>query len=168
MESFRWLTKIITKFAFRWSFLLQEGSNNRGRNDSGLDWKMACRKIKALFQKYWRRQWHPTPVLLPGQSHGWRSLVGYSPRGHKESDTTKRLHFVQSLSHVWLFETPWTAAHQASLSITNSQSLLKLMWIESVMPSMWLQMALSHSFTWLSHPIYIGTTSSLSIYLLNI
>ena len=42
---------------------------------------------------------------------------------------------VQSLSHVQLFETPWTAAHQASLSIANSQSLLKLMSIESVMPS---------------------------------
>ena len=41
---------------------------------------------------------------------------------------------VQLLSHVWLFATPWTAAHQASLSITNSQSLPKLMSIESVMP----------------------------------
>ena len=46
----------------------------------------------------WRRQWHPTPVLLPGKSHGWRSLVGYSPWGHKESDTTERLHFPFSLS----------------------------------------------------------------------
>ena len=42
---------------------------------------------------------------------------------------------VQSLSHVWLFATPWTAAHQASLSITNSWSLPKLKPIESVMPS---------------------------------
>ena len=42
---------------------------------------------------------------------------------------------VQSLSHVRLFTTPWIAARQASLSITNSQSLLKLMSIESVMPS---------------------------------
>ena len=42
---------------------------------------------------------------------------------------------VQSPSHIRLFVTPWTAAHQASLSITNSQSLLKLMFIESVMPS---------------------------------
>ena len=42
---------------------------------------------------------------------------------------------VQSLSHVWLFVTPWTAACQASRSITNSWSLLKLMSIESVMPS---------------------------------
>ena len=45
------------------------------------------------------------------------------------------MHSVQSLSHVWLFATPWTTAHQASLSITNSQSLPKLMSIESVMPS---------------------------------
>ena len=45
----------------------------------------------------WRRQWHPTPVLLPGKSHRWRSLVGYSPWGHKESDTTERLHFHFSL-----------------------------------------------------------------------
>ena len=42
---------------------------------------------------------------------------------------------VQSLSHVWLFATPWAAISQASLSITNSQSLLKLMSIKSVMPS---------------------------------
>ena len=51
----------------------------------------------------WRRQWHPTPVLLPGKSHGQRSLVGCSPWGHEgsdmtewgreESDTTERLHF---------------------------------------------------------------------------
>ena len=40
-----------------------------------------------------RRQWHPTPVLLPGRSHGRRSLVGYSPWGHEELDTTERLHF---------------------------------------------------------------------------
>ena len=42
---------------------------------------------------------------------------------------------VQLLSHVRFFATPWTAAHQASLSITSSQSLLRLMFIESVMPS---------------------------------
>ena len=40
-----------------------------------------------------RRQWHPTPVPLPGKSHGQRSLVGCSPWGRKESDTTERLHF---------------------------------------------------------------------------
>ena len=47
---------------------------------------------------YQRRQWHPTPVLLPGKSHGRRSLVGCSPWGRKESDTTEQLHFHFSLS----------------------------------------------------------------------
>ena len=46
----------------------------------------------------WRRQWHPTPVLLPGKSHGWRSLVGCSPWGREESDTTERLPCHFSLS----------------------------------------------------------------------
>ena len=41
----------------------------------------------------WRKKWQPTPAFLPGKSHGQRSLVGYSPRGHKESDTTEQLHF---------------------------------------------------------------------------
>ena len=45
-----------------------------------------------------RRQWHPTPVLLPGKSHGRRSLVGYSPWGSWGSDTTEWLHFHFSLS----------------------------------------------------------------------
>ena len=45
-----------------------------------------------------RRQWHPTPVLLPGKSHGWRSLVGCSPWGRWELDTTERLPFHFSLS----------------------------------------------------------------------
>ena len=45
-----------------------------------------------------RRQWHPTAVLWPGKSHGWRSLVGCSPWRGKESDTTERLHFGLSLS----------------------------------------------------------------------
>ena len=41
----------------------------------------------------WRKKWQSTPVLLPGKSHGQRSLVGYSLWGLKESDTTERLHF---------------------------------------------------------------------------
>ena len=39
----------------------------------------------------WRRKWLATPVFLPGKSHGQRSLVSYSPWGHKELDTTERL-----------------------------------------------------------------------------
>ena len=41
----------------------------------------------------WRRKWQSTPVLLPGKFHGWKSLVGYSSWGCKESDTTECLHF---------------------------------------------------------------------------
>ena len=39
----------------------------------------------------WGRKWQPTPAFLPGKSHGQRNLVGYSPWGHKELDTTERL-----------------------------------------------------------------------------
>ena len=53
---------------------------------------------KKLEDKNWRRQWHPTSVLLPGKSHGLRSLIGCSPWGRQESDTTERLHFHFSLS----------------------------------------------------------------------
>ena len=45
-----------------------------------------------------RRKWQPTPVFLPGESHGQRSLAGYSPQGRKELDTTERLPFHFSLS----------------------------------------------------------------------
>ena len=53
---------------------------------------------RSMHSASWRRRWHPTPVLLPGKSHGWRSLVGCSPWGRQESDTTERLHFHFSLS----------------------------------------------------------------------
>ena len=66
------------------------------------DWivVMSCTALKFYYSSlnYQRRQWHPTPVLLPGKSHGWRRLVGYSPWGLEESDTTERLHSHFSLS----------------------------------------------------------------------
>ena len=49
---------------------------------------------------HWRRKWQPTPVFLPGESHGWRSLVGCSPWDRWGSDTTEQLHFHFSLSCV--------------------------------------------------------------------
>ena len=51
-----------------------------------------------LLDSYWRRQWRPTPVLLPEKSHGQRSLVGCSPWGREESDMTEWIHFDFSLS----------------------------------------------------------------------
>ena len=49
--------------------------------------------FRNIYVNRWRRQWHLTPVLLPGKSHGWRSLIGYSPWGREESDRTEQLHF---------------------------------------------------------------------------
>ena len=46
--------------------------------------------IPGLGRFPWTRTLQPTPVFLPGESHGQSSLVGYSPRGHKESETTER------------------------------------------------------------------------------
>ena len=45
----------------------------------------------AVGKAPWRWKWHPTPVFLPAESHGQRSLAGYSPRGRKQSDTTEQL-----------------------------------------------------------------------------
>ena len=85
-----------------WSFLLVEPPFNflfntyttvphRKQTFKRADFATCCNNSR-------RRQWHPTPVLLPGKSHGQRSLVGRSPWGREESDTTERLHFHFSLS----------------------------------------------------------------------
>ena len=63
----------------------------------GLDLHMTF-FLHTSFSFSWRRQWHPTPILLLGKSHGRRSLVGCSPWGRQESDTTERLHLHLSLS----------------------------------------------------------------------
>ena len=56
-------------------------------------WQFRRCRLNPWFRKIpWRRKWQPTPVCLPGKSHGWRRLVGYSPWGHKESDMTAHTH----------------------------------------------------------------------------
>ena len=57
-----------------------------------------CVRYQGVTTIPWRRKWQPTPALLLGKSHGWRSLVGCSPWSGKESDTTEPLHFHFSLS----------------------------------------------------------------------
>ena len=96
---------------------------------------------------FWRRQWHPTPELLPGKSHGQRSLVGCSPWGREESNMTERLPFHFSLSCIgegngtplqcsWL-ENPrdggaWWAAVQGNQTrmkrLSSSILLFGLLW----------------------------------------
>ena len=60
-------------------------------------WPKQSIELLGILKKRRRRQWHPTGILLPGKSRGRRSLVGCSPWGRKESDTTERLHFHFSL-----------------------------------------------------------------------
>ena len=63
---------------------------------SGKESASQCRihkrqQFDPLIRKIWRKKWQCTPVFLPGKSHGKRSLAGYSPWGHKESDTAEHL-----------------------------------------------------------------------------
>ena len=87
---------------------LQSQAGNRGLPPGGdfKPWRLnphasffpRTRFMCGLSHLVWRRQWRPTPVLLPGKSHGWRSLVGCRLWGPTESDTTERLRFHFSLS----------------------------------------------------------------------
>ena len=98
--------------------------------------------LKIEGEAYWdggnrRRQWHPTPVLLPGKSQGRRILVGCSPWGREESDMTEQLHFHFSLSCIGegngkplqcsCLENPrdWGAWWAAVYGVTQSQTRLK-------------------------------------------
>ena len=97
--------------------------------------------VSAQSLYFWRRHWQPTPVLLPGNSHGRRSLVGCSPWGREESDTTGWLHFHFSLSCIGegngnplqcsCLENPrdggawWAAIYRVA------QSQTRLMWLSS-------------------------------------
>ena len=92
---------------------------------------------KALLIIYKRRrQWHPTPVLLPGKSHGQRSLVNYSPWGCWESDTTERLHFhtlekeMTTHTSILAWRIPGTGALWAAV-YGVAQSRTRLTWLSS-------------------------------------
>ena len=116
----------------------------------------------CLFMLKQRRQWHPTPVLSPGKSHGWRSLVGCGPWGCWESDMTEQLHFHFSLSctgegngnplQCSCLENPrdgrawWAAVYGMKwLSSSSSSSMLKHV---SVLCSFsWLNNISSHGYT---------------------
>ena len=101
-----------TKWPKYWSFSfsISPSSKYSGLISFKIDWfeLLAAQQIlRSLLQQHSSIPWHsaffgesmqPTPVLLPGKSHGWRSLVGCSPWGLEELDTTERLHFHFSLS----------------------------------------------------------------------
>ena len=68
----------------------------------------------------WRREWQPTPVFLPGEVHGEMSLVGYSPWGHKESNTTKRLTHSHECTHTHMHTHTHTYRHITQGNIIQS------------------------------------------------
>ena len=74
-----------------------EATQNIGSLVAHLVKETACQRRRRGFNPWigkfpWRRKWQPTPVFLPRKLHGQRSLAGYSPWGHKESDTTEYTH----------------------------------------------------------------------------
>ena len=109
-------------------------------SDSATPWTVACQASLSVGfsqQEYWNGLPFPPPGYLPDVGIKPPPCVG---QGFFTTSTTwgalcKQFSSVQSLSRVWLSATPWTAARQDSLSIANSRSSLKLMSIESVMPS---------------------------------
>ena len=83
----------------------------------------------------WHSSWHIHPTIWMNFENTMLSERSLSQTPHILQNFIYQFSSVQLLSRVWLFVTPWTAARQVSLSITNSRSSLKLMSIESVMPS---------------------------------
>ena len=111
----------------------------------------------------WRGKWQPTPVFLPGETHGWRSLVGYSPWGCKESGTTEQLilltfhiqldtcqkvsMFFVASSFAGIVQFSYIPAGSASLEVHLAQGLEngKIFWLQKYdlrsnsLPAFWLQ-----------------------------
>ena len=90
---------------------------------SGKEPACQCRRHKRcgfdpwIRKNPWRRTWQSTPVFLPGESHGQRSLVGYSLRGHKESDITEQL--TLSLSSIYPSFSAGTVFQDKQIALAN-------------------------------------------------
>ena len=111
-------------------------------------------------------QWCPSTIsssIVPFSSclqsfpASWYFPVNFISLSYRKLYLLNEVSSVQSLSRVWLFVTPWTEAHQVSLSITNSWSLLKLMSIKSMMPS-------NHLKLWHPHLLLPSIFPSISVY----
>ena len=76
-----------------WHAAIYGVAKSRTRLSNWTELNQSWDYINIILYNMRRRKWHPTPVLLPGKFHGWKSLVGYSPWGHKESDMTERLNW---------------------------------------------------------------------------
>ena len=116
----------------------------------------------------WRRKWQPTPIPLPGKSHGWRILVGYNPWGRKELDTTEQHHFcffplfdwvvflvLSCMSCLYILEiNPLSVVSFAVFS--HSESFLFTLLIVSFAVQKLLSLIRSHLFTFVFISITLG------------
>ena len=115
-------------------------------------------------------KWQPTPVLLPGKSHGQRSLIGYSPWGHKELDMTEWLHFLSlfmdltfqvqmqycSLQHWTLLPSPITSTTGLCFLFGFVSSFFLELFLHSTLIAYWVPTDLGSSFfSVLSFPLFI-------------
>ena len=122
----------------------------------------------------WRRQWHPTPVLLPGKSHGWRSLVGCSPWGREESDMTEGLHFHFSLFTFMHWRRKWQPTpvflpgeSQGQRSLVAAvygvaENRTRLKWLSSSSSSM-IFIKVIYELTGITYKLHFSTTLSYSV-----
>ena len=79
----------------------QSCRGTRGKEPTGQCRRLKRRRFNRLVRKIpWRRKWQLTLVILLGESHGQRSLVGYGPQGHKESDTTEVTLYTHTNTHI--------------------------------------------------------------------
>ena len=98
------LLKCCTQYVSKFGKLSSGHRTGKGQFSSQSQRKTMSKNVQTTTQLHSshvlarRRRWHPTPVLLPGKPHAWRSLVGCSSQGHKEADTTELLHFHFSFS----------------------------------------------------------------------
>ena len=103
---------------------------------------MRGKRIRAIyghFKDHWRREWHPTPVFLPGESHRQWSLVFYSPWGHKELDRTEWLslktmiwgrgYFTSSISQVLIWD--WLVQVTFTTNTAEKESSIKVVFCDS-------------------------------------
>ena len=118
--NFRW-----KKYKWHYSLPREDGTCSCFSNNLPYKTLPSLFQIIDLCSQPWGIHWGWAPLLSP-----WLTQVSSGSTASTLLEAS-----VQSLSHLWLFATPWTAAHKASLSTTNSQRLLKLMSITSLMPS---------------------------------
>ena len=163
-NSFRFLCGLTDTWVTRaeWNLFLSENECPRREQDGKQPWGGSLKTLPLPPAHLRRRQWQPTPVLLPGKSHGRRSLVGCSPWGHEQSDTTERLRFHFSLS--WIgegngnplqcscLENPrdWGAWWAAVYGVSQSRTRLK-----------WLSSSSSQLISQLVHDSWLRSTQSL-------